>query len=80
VGRDEALVDIVCFGFGSTDFFHDPHGRLFIRMPSATPTAGPVERFRNYCDLIKVARSGFLWEKTTKGHVASLLHQLRDRS
>jgi hypothetical protein len=29
-----------------------------------------LERFRNYCGLIKVARSGFPWEKTTKGDVA----------
>jgi hypothetical protein len=31
-----------------------------------------LERFRNYCGLIKVARSGFPWEKTTKGDVASV--------
>jgi hypothetical protein len=29
-----------------------------------------LKRFRNYCGPIKVARSGFLWEKTTKGDVA----------
>jgi hypothetical protein len=28
------------------------------------------KRFRNYCGPIKVARSGFPWEKTTKGYVA----------
>jgi hypothetical protein len=28
------------------------------------------KRFRNYCGLIKVARSGFPWEKTTKSDVA----------
>jgi hypothetical protein len=31
---------------------------------------GVLKRFRNYCGLIKVARSGFPWEKTTKGDVA----------
>jgi hypothetical protein len=31
-----------------------------------------LERFRNYCGLIKVARSGFPWEKTTKGDGASV--------
>jgi CheY-like chemotaxis protein len=31
-----------------------------------------LERFRNYCGLIKFARSGFPWEKTTKGDVASV--------
>src|SRR5271170_3893247 len=31
-----------------------------------------LERFRNYCGLIKVARTGFPWEKTTKGDVASV--------
>ena len=31
-----------------------------------------LERFRNYRGLIKVARSGFPWEKTTKGDVASV--------
>ena len=31
-----------------------------------------LERFRNYCGLIKIARSGFPWEKTTKGDVASV--------
>jgi CubicO group peptidase (beta-lactamase class C family) len=31
-----------------------------------------LKRFRNYCGLIKVARSGFPWEKTTKGDVASV--------
>jgi hypothetical protein len=30
-----------------------------------------LRRFRNDCDLIKVARGGFLWEKTTKGFFAS---------
>ena len=30
-----------------------------------------VKRFRNYCGLIKIARSGFPWQKTTKGDVAS---------
>jgi hypothetical protein len=29
-------------------------------------------RFRNYCGPMKVARSGFPWEKTTKGDVASV--------
>src|ERR1700722_73271 len=29
-----------------------------------------IEQFRNYCGLVKVARSGFPWEKTTKGEVA----------
>ena len=28
------------------------------------------KRFRNYCGLIKIARSGFPWEKTTKGSLA----------
>jgi hypothetical protein len=36
------------------------------------PPAVCLERFRNYCGPIKVARSGFLWEKTTKGDVASV--------
>jgi hypothetical protein len=31
-----------------------------------------LERFRNYCGLIKIARSGFPWEKTTKGSFASV--------
>ncbi len=30
-----------------------------------------LEQFRNYCGLIKVARCGFPWEKTTKRAVAS---------
>jgi hypothetical protein len=29
-----------------------------------------VKRFRNYCGLIKIARSGFPWEKTTKRSLA----------
>src|ERR1700689_736304 len=29
-----------------------------------------LKRFRNYGGFIKVARSGFPWEKTTKGDVA----------
>jgi hypothetical protein len=29
-----------------------------------------VKRFRNYVGLIEVSRSGFPWEKTTKGDVA----------
>jgi hypothetical protein len=32
---------------------------------------GP-KRFRNYCGLIKIAGSGFPWEKTTKGDVTSV--------
>jgi hypothetical protein len=36
------------------------------------PTEAGLERFRNYCGLIKVAKSGFPWEKTTKGDVASV--------
>ena len=31
-----------------------------------------LEQFRNYCGLIKIARSGFPWEKTTKRPVASV--------
>jgi hypothetical protein len=31
-----------------------------------------LKRFRNYCGLIKIARSGFPWEKTTKRSVASV--------
>jgi hypothetical protein len=31
-----------------------------------------LEQFRNYCGLIKIARCGFLWEKTTKMHIASV--------
>jgi hypothetical protein len=34
------------------------------------PLKWPLERFRNYCGLIKVTRSSFPWEKTTKGDVA----------
>ncbi len=30
----------------------------------------PLKQFRNYCGLIKIARSGFPWEKTTKRPVA----------
>ena len=31
-----------------------------------------LEQFRNYCGLIKIARSGFPWEKTTKRPIASV--------
>src|ERR1700684_1510921 len=31
-----------------------------------------LKQFRNYCGLIRIARSGFPWEKTTKMPVASL--------
>jgi hypothetical protein len=31
-----------------------------------------LKRFRNYCGLIKIARSGFPWEKTTKRFWASV--------
>jgi hypothetical protein len=31
-----------------------------------------LKQFRNYGGLVKVARSGFPWEKTTKGPVASV--------
>jgi Carboxypeptidase regulatory-like domain/TonB dependent receptor/TonB-dependent Receptor Plug Domain len=31
-----------------------------------------LKRFRNYCGLIKIARSGFPWEKTTKRSLASV--------
>ena len=37
-----------------------------------TPHNSSLEQFRNYCGVIKVARSGFPWEKTTKGDVASV--------
>src|ERR1700678_4081904 len=30
-----------------------------------------LEQFRNYCGLIKIARCGFLWEKTTKRPISS---------
>ena len=33
---------------------------------------GPLEQFRNYCGLKKIARCGFPWEKTTKRPVASV--------
>ena len=35
-------------------------------------TVDGAKRFRNYGGLIRVARSGFPWEKTTKGDVASV--------
>jgi hypothetical protein len=31
-----------------------------------------LERFRNYCGLIKIARCGFPWQKTTKRALASV--------
>jgi hypothetical protein len=31
-----------------------------------------LEHFRNYCGLIKIARIGFPWQKTTKGAFASV--------
>ncbi len=31
-----------------------------------------LKRFRNYCALVKTARSGFPWEKTTKSSLASV--------
>jgi hypothetical protein len=31
-----------------------------------------LEQFRNYCGLIKTAKCGFLWEKTTKRPIASV--------
>jgi heme o synthase len=37
-----------------------------------TEPATDLKRVRNYCGVIKVARSGFLWEKTTRGEVASV--------
>ena len=33
---------------------------------------GVLKRFRNYCGPIKIARSGFPWEKTTKRPLASV--------
>jgi hypothetical protein len=31
-----------------------------------------LEQFRNYCGLIKIARCGFPWEKTTKRAATSV--------
>ena len=38
-----------------------------------------LKRFRNYFGLIKIARSGFPWEKTTKWVLGFGLHQSRNR-
>jgi len=45
---------------------------VILDLMSKTTNPGPLKRFRNYCGLMKVARSGFPWEKTTKGDVASV--------
>jgi hypothetical protein len=41
----------------------------------------PIEVVRNYCGMIRIARCGFPWEKTTKRPVASRIscaeHSLR---
>ena len=40
---------------------------------------GVLKRVRNYCGLIKIARSGFPCEKTAKRPSGFGLHQLRNR-
>ena len=44
--------------------------RIPLKAPIELSNINVFKRFRNYCGLIKVARSGFPWEKTTKGDVA----------
>jgi hypothetical protein len=46
--------------------------RIPLKAPIELSNINVFKRFRNYCGLIKVARSGFPWEKTTKGDVASV--------
>jgi membrane-associated protease RseP (regulator of RpoE activity) len=36
------------------------------------PILGSLEQFRKYCGLVKIARCGFAWEKTTKRPIASV--------
>jgi hypothetical protein len=40
---------------------------------------GVLKRFRDYCDLIKITRSGFPWEKATKRSVASIYTNCENR-
>jgi hypothetical protein len=44
--------------------------RIPLKAPIELSNINVFKRFRNYCGLIKVARSGFPWEKTTKGDMA----------
>jgi hypothetical protein len=55
---------------------------------SAKPSPIVLRKFRNYCGLIKIARCGFPWKKTTKRPVifvytncetSELLHWMRGR-
>jgi hypothetical protein len=46
-------------------------GQVDDQLPS-TRCCLSLEPFRNYCELRKIARCGFPWEKTTKRPVASV--------
>jgi hypothetical protein len=45
---------------------------LLIIYPVELIAVNTLEHFRNYCGLIKIARCGFLWQKTTRKPVASV--------
>ena len=40
--------------------------RIPLKAPIELSNINVFKRFRNYCGLIKIARSGFPWEKTTR--------------
>src|ERR1700689_1441110 len=58
--------------FLKQDLIFSSEGVPILRVMSGSLRSRVLERFRNYCGLIKVARIGFPWEKTTTGDVASV--------
>ncbi len=46
--------------------------RIPLKPPIELSNINVLKRFRNYCGLIKIARSGFPWEKTTRRSLASV--------
>ena len=58
--------------FLKRDLIFSSEGVPILRVMSGSLRSRVLERFRNYCGLIKVARSGFPWEKTTTGDLASV--------
>ena len=60
-------------GTGNAEL-HETQNDVFVVLSGEATlvVGGTLERFSNYCGLIKIARSGFPWEKTTRRAVASV--------
>jgi hypothetical protein len=60
------------------NYKHPGIGHLYLSFRLSANSSDALRQFRNYCGLIKIARCGFPWKKTTKWPKRFGQHQLRN--